>query len=108
MKLSELKPCAVCGGLLGPIWTVIRVSPALVQPRAANQVLGLAQMFNGNLGLAEVFAPNDSPVVIAMDKKEHRDCMTELHVCKECAAMKLGDLPIAIENANAGREARAE
>lgn len=86
MKLSELKPCAICHGpLLKPPcgnWYVIRACIAIVKPTAGNQVMGLAQMFGGNLGLAEVFAPDSNPVVITGD--DEPTMMKEIHVCFDC------------------------
>jgi hypothetical protein len=85
MKLSELRPCDVCGGKLAPSFYVLRMSIALISPTPTNQVLGLAQYFQGNLGLAEVFAPeSDQAVVVAMDEKEHTGLMQEFFVCTTC------------------------
>jgi hypothetical protein len=84
MKLSELRPCDQCGGKLAPSFYVLRLSIALISPTATNQVLGLAQYFQGNLGLAEVFAPNDNAVAVAMDEKEHTGLMQEFFVCTTC------------------------
>lgn len=100
MKLSELKPCALCHGpLLKPpmgCWYVIRISHAMVNPRAARQVVGLDLMFGGALGIAEAMAPDaDGAVTIVGDKEP--SLMTELHVCFECYSGKLQDLAIAAE-----------
>jgi len=85
MKLSELRPCDVCGGKLAPNFYVLRMSIALISSTPTNQVLGLAQYFRGNLGLAEVFAPeSDQAVVVAMDEKEHKGLMQEFFVCAAC------------------------
>jgi hypothetical protein len=51
LKLSELKPCAKCGGPLRKPpsiqWYVVRMCHAMLNPRATNEVLGLAQYFQG-------------------------------------------------------------
>jgi hypothetical protein len=102
MKLSEVKPCAVCHGpLLKPMgtWYVVRVTQAMINPRSANQVMGMAQFFQGNLALAELFAPADEAILIMGDKEPA--LMTELHICFDCMHGKLIELPIAIEGVNA-------
>ena len=88
MKLSDLKPCAVCGGPLPPIWYVVRASMAMLNERAARGVLGLNTIFGGQaLALAETMAPAaDEAVMVAMDKD--RDLMHEIHICQQCYLMK--------------------
>ncbi len=81
MKLSQLKPCASCGGKIAPVFYVVRVSLAIVTP-AANTTLGLNQMFRGNLALAEVFTSEPHPVKVAGD--EDPNLMTELLLCQDC------------------------
>lgn len=54
MKLSEMKPCAKCGGKIAPIIYRVTVERHFVNVQAVNTTLGLTQMFNGNLALAEV------------------------------------------------------
>lgn len=92
MKLSEAKPCANCGGpLLRPpmgTWYVLRISQAMVNPNAANAVLGTAQILGGHRGLAEVMAPAaDDAIWILGDKQ--RELMTEIHLCFDCATSEL-------------------
>ena len=83
MKLSNLRPCDNCGGSFkGGIFNVVRMSLAFVSPRAANQVLGLSQMFGGALGLAEAMSPEPEAVKIGMD--EDKTLMTEMLLCQEC------------------------
>jgi hypothetical protein len=97
MKLSELKPCASCGGpLLRPgiaNWYVVRVSQALLHPGAAREVLGLNVYFGGALGIAEVMAPRaDQAVAIIGDQPGA--AWTELHLCFDCYARK-GSIDLA-------------
>ena len=103
MKLSDLKPCACCAGpLLNPMtgqWYVLRISQAMVNPRAANEVLGLAQYFQGHMGLAEMFAPGTDDAVWVLADKDKR-LQTELHVCFNCFHDKLGQLGVLLEKAN--------
>ena len=113
MKLSELKPCALCGGPLVArqglaTWYVLRVSQAMVSPRAASQVMGLSQIFGGSLGLAEVLAPDADGAVMIFGDKDPR-LMQELHICFDCFhgvndAHSLADLPAAIERHGAAQE----
>lgn len=88
MKISELKPCAICRGPLPPIWYVVRMSMALLDKNATNAVLGLNQIWSGNaLGLAEVMVPGaDEAVIIGMDRD--KELMTEIHVCSDCYLMR--------------------
>ena len=98
MKLSELKPCAACHGKIAPIWYVVRISQAMLNPRAANQTLGLAQMFGGNLALAEVMSPQPDCVLVMGDAEP--GLMTELSICQNCFLMGKVELPILMEEAN--------
>lgn len=84
MKLSELKPCARCGGPIAPSFYVIRVSQAIITP-AANTTLGLAQIFHGSLALADAMTSQPSPVKVLGD--EEPALMTQFFLCRECACM---------------------
>lgn len=95
MKLSELKPCAVCKGKLTPIWYVVRISMAMLKPTAANGVLGLQQML-GSLALAEAMAPEPDCVLVMGD--EEPALMTEINVCQQCFLMKPLDMAILMES----------
>ena len=62
MKLSELRACDSCGGHLIeknqlPMFYVVRFSPAIIDPEAANETLALNQYFHGHLDLAEAMSP---------------------------------------------------
>lgn len=59
MKLSELKPCSLCGGKIAPIFYRVTVEQMTFDATAVNQVIGLSTMFGGALGLAEAMAPRD-------------------------------------------------
>jgi hypothetical protein len=77
MKLSDLKPCATCGGTIAPVFYRVRIDNILIDPQATNQVLGLNQVFGGQaLGLAEAMAPVDD-VTITMHT-------VDVFVCNEC------------------------
>jgi hypothetical protein len=105
MKLSELTPCAKCGGKLVPIWYVVRISMAMLARKATSSVLGLSQMFSaGNplsgqaLAIAEVMAPGaDEAVIIAGDKD--KSLMTEFNLCQQCYLE--GHLALIQESLNA-------
>jgi hypothetical protein len=109
MKLSKIKPCCICHGeLLHPPagnWYVLRVSIAMLNAGAFNEVMGLCQMYGGlnALPIAEAMAPRPEDVVMVLADKDPR-LMTELHVCMNCFVRKLGLLPTAIEHANETKE----
>lgn len=105
MKLSQLRPCDGCNGpLLGKglyktaMWYVVRVTQAMVSQKA-NQVMGLAQIFNGCLGLAEVMAPEPDEAVLILGDKEPQ-LMTELLLCMECATKGSNGVAILVEKRN--------
>ena len=85
MRLSELRPCDNCGGVLhqGGIFYVLRFSIAVINAMKANQVLGLTQMLGGALGLAEAMAPEDDVVAVGMD--EDPELKTEWLLCPACS-----------------------
>lgn len=101
MKLSELRPCDNCGGKIAPQFYVIRITQAFVTP-SANQTLGLATMFHGNLGLAEVFSPDPDPVKVLGD--EEPSLMTELIVCPDCYLRGKTDLVMLVEKQRDSRD----
>lgn len=105
MKLSDLRPCDNCGGPLKlGIFYVVRASLAIVRPQAANQVLGLAQVFQGSLGLAEVMAPEADCVKIA---GYDEPCLwNEIIVCQDCFMSDLNVAAISekVNNRNAKEE----
>lgn len=92
MRLSELRPCDYCGGALTgkdgrcPVFHVVDRRLATIDPREANQVLGLTQYFQGALGLAEIMGPLSDPVKVSYVNE------TAL-VCNDCAIAKLPSAP---------------
>lgn len=97
MKLSELKPCAACGGRIAPLWYVLRFTQAMVMPHATHQTLGLVQYFNGNLALAEAMSPEPDCVKVLGD--EEPSLMREVHVCQKCFLEKSLYLAVLMEEA---------
>lgn len=78
MKLSDLKPCNVCGGQIAPLFYRVTVEQLMIDAKAANQVIGLNTMFGGNaLGLAETFAPNEVTMTLQTNT---------VTLCTDCAA----------------------
>lgn len=99
MKLSELRVCDSCRGpLLAPgggiTFRVVRVSMAVVSPRAAREVMGLSMMFGGALGLAEAMAPEADAVKILAD---HGTPWTELFLCQDCYCTRDANLASLVE-----------
>jgi hypothetical protein len=79
MKLTELRPCDNCGGPIAPTFYVVSIDQALVHPKAANEVLGLNQMFGGHaLQLAEVMAPDAEAVKMVPGGP------TKIYLCIAC------------------------
>jgi hypothetical protein len=83
VKLSQLRPCDACGEAIGFCFFRLQVEQHVVDARAVQKHMGLAQMFGGSArahGLAEVFTgdPDDAT------KKA-----TERHVllCNDCFCM---------------------
>lgn len=96
MKLSELKPCAVCNGKITPIWYVLRISQAIIKPNAANTVLGLRQMFGGSIALAEAMAPEPDCVLVMGDQEP--SLMHEVFVCQACFLERPLNMAILMES----------
>lgn len=91
MKLSELKPCAGCGGPLMINRQDIRInqffvvdsSMAMLDPKSANQTLGLAQYFQGNLQLAEIMGPAAETAVRVAGDLDPK-LKDRVFICFEC------------------------
>jgi len=102
MKLSELRKCDHCGGVLAPqgLFYVVRVSLAMVRPAAVNQVAGLMQLWGDSsdwgLLLAETMAPDGADAVTVAGDKEP-SLMAEFLVCQTCFTMKPVDLALMQE-----------
>jgi hypothetical protein len=95
MRFSELHPCDGCGGglLVGKdgirhaTFYVVRHSQAMVNQRAAREVVGLETYFGGHLQLAELFAPDpDNAVQILGDVD--KVLWHELFLCFNCYCSK--------------------
>ena len=86
MKLSELRPCDNCGGIIAPQFYVVRTSLAIIDAQAANATLGLTQMFNGALGLAEAMSPMPDAVKIAGEFD--KSLWVEDFLCRDCFMTK--------------------
>lgn len=98
MKLTDLRPCDACngplqgkpGGVRSATWYVVRVTQAMLNPKAAGRTLGLAQFFGngdmaapGALTLAEAMGDcGDDAAMILGDKEP--ELMTELFICFDC------------------------
>lgn len=94
MKLSELTPCAICGGKIAPVFYRVTVEQMMIDPTAANQVLGLNTMFGGALRLAEAMAPRDD-VTLELQKNT-------TVLCGDCAVtVSLNRVLYGIEEAPA-------
>lgn len=94
-----MKPCIVCGGKVTPMWFVVKISPAVLNPENTNNVLGLNAILGGNaLTLAEVMAPDDNAVIVASDK--YPELENIFHVCQTCCFENQVVLMQLIEKSN--------
>ena len=78
MKLSDLKPCAACGGRLEGVFYCIEIKPACVS-KELQQAVGLSRAFGFPLGLAQVFAGDAAAV-----KLEEPEAVETLFLCCGC------------------------
>lgn len=94
MKLSDLTPCATCGGPIAPLFYRVTVEQILLDATAANQVLGLNTMFGGRLRLAEAMAPNDDVTKMLQTNS--------VILCSDCAAsIALGEILFGVDDQEA-------
>lgn len=117
MKLSDLRRCDGCHGpLLKPgmaTWHVVRVSQAMLDPKAVGRTMGLAQFFGegdakrpGAFALAEVFSDRSEDAWMILGDKD-KALWTELFLCFDCYA--LGRRPLAsVAEQRSEEEAEAE
>jgi hypothetical protein len=108
MKMSELRPCDNCGGVIAPMFYVVRFSIALFKKQAVNEVMGMTQYFGGALDLAEMFVGDDEVVRVAMDDQETKMLRTELYICQECYLMKPLHLAVLAEKVNERSKKKGE
>ena len=94
MRLSELRPCDNCGGKLtgeegrNITFYILRVTMAVLNPRAINQVMGMHQYFQqSSFALAEAMAPESDHAVLLVGEQEG-ERWAELLICFDCAAGK--------------------
>ena len=86
MKLSRLRACDSCSGPIvrpgRPQLHRIVVDDGFVLGTAANQVLGMTQVFQGSLALAEAMVPD--PEVVKFLSEADVGALTELLFCADC------------------------
>ena len=82
MKLSEIRPCDNCGGVIVPIFYVVRTSIAVFNADATNEMLGLARMFRGSLALAETMG--SQPEAVKIGGEENKELWVEIYLCQDC------------------------
>jgi len=85
MKLSDLRPCDNCNGKLAPIFYILKMSVAVINPTKTNQTLGLAQQFQGNLVLAEVMGVGGE---IAIGSETNPELEEIILLCNDCRNIK--------------------
>ena len=90
MKLSELRPCDYCNeGLLQSkdgtryaMFYLVTVDRAVLNPRATQRVMGIAQFFG--LQMAEIMGPDADDAVAVASEKFPDLKKDELMVCQRC------------------------
>lgn len=112
MRLTDLKPCAYCNGPLrkGMVaqWYVVTSTIALINPRAANETLGMTQFFQGSYALGEIFSPHADDAVIIAGEKDPA-LLTKIHICMDCMyGHPLGHMLEAINERSKSKENMAE
>ncbi len=78
MRLSELRPCDLCGGAIAPIFYLVDVQVAVVDAQATNTTLGLRQALGGSMVLADAMGPGGE---VRLGGPE---LTTRLFVCQGC------------------------
>lgn len=111
MKLSELDSCNGCGAGLGRMFYVVRSSLAFVSPRAADGLLGIAQILGGVdhpgvLRVAEALAPDAHVIKIAGE--EDPQLFAHFCLCMDCATMGADNLPGLLTGGKPRPQERAE
>lgn len=86
MRADELRPCDLCGGALlpSPAFWVMRVSLAVFDQRAIQQLSGVTQILGGGpqaLGIATAFAP-EHVVKLAADEPDGE--WEDIILCNDC------------------------
>lgn len=104
MKLSQLRPCDNCGGPIAPIFYVVRTSIAVFNANATNENLGLMQMFQGSLVLAETMS--SQPDAVKIGGEEDKKLWTEIYLCQHCYIdnVNLAVLGEKVEKHDEGRD----
>jgi hypothetical protein len=82
IKLDDLRPCAKCGDTVVPILYAVEVTQGIIDAKAVNTTLGLAQMMGGNMRIATVMGPNADAVI------ELSTC--RFFMCQMCFVSTLG------------------
>lgn len=96
MKLSDVKPCACCGGPLlvdqMQHWYEFRVSMVIINQRATQQVLGVMAILGGvqALGIAEAMA--STPEAVMVMGEHDKELYTQAHICFRCYRKPLAEI----------------
>jgi len=106
MKISDLRPCANCGGKITgpegrcPQFYVLKFSTALLNPREIQRQMAGAE-YVGHFGIAQALGMVDSQPVATIIGDEEGGRWLTIYLCQECYIMKPINLLELIEKAQA-------
>lgn len=108
--ITDLKPCAKCGGPIVPICHRIRIDMGVMDQQNMQQFAGMYNYFGGkSASLAAIFAPGSNELVKFTTDVDPA-AGTTLFLCNNCYCS--GDLDIAVlveqDNDKAKRRAEAD
>lgn len=87
LGINDLHGCDFCKGAIHPVFYVIDIRAAAIDPRTANQFLGMHQYFEGKSPvLAELFTPGCDAMASICDEPDAR---TRLFICMKCYPEKV-------------------
>jgi len=88
MKLTDLRPCAGCGGQINkggnPVFYVVRASQAVLNPGAISRAMGGVQMVGGHFGIADALGMTGGDEIAKIVGDEPDGKWTELQFCQDC------------------------
>ena len=106
MKTKDLRPCDICGGSIVPFFYRLKIQfrQVAINITAVNQVLGTAQIFNGNMLLGSLMSPNQDVLIEMPSYQIDKD----IWLCQNCVMGAAGSEPYTIRLVDLMMEAEYE